>query len=634
MDILFGIMILLMAVLASNVINKFIPQIAAPIIQIVLGILLICLVPSFRVAINAEILFALFVAPLVYYSGRTINRKVMWKIRGSIANMAILLVVVSCAVAGLFLHMLVPTISIASGVVLIAALGPTDDVAVDTLERNYHIPENLLELLKGESVFNDVSSVIIFQIGLEIIEYGKFSISNSLFVFLKMSLGGILVGMLCSLLKMFFARWLCSQGIMNRTTHVLLGILTPILFYCIAEHWGVSGILAIFVSGLISSSDYPDNNPDVAQITFSINNFWEMSAFTLEGLVFVILGTEIPDIVKNLWQNQLSVHTGAIFLVVLLVFAILLAIRFFWYALTMNQKDLQSTLIFALSGARGAVTMASVSSIPLLLADGSSFPERELLVTIAMGVVLISILVAHFILPAFVEKKDLHSNQAVSDAIYLQILKSVETQIREIDNGEVSHELSLVLQSYRERILHLERESVLGKSEHDKMAALDKEILFWKKECVEQLYRSGKISKITYDTFGEYFLRMEQPKGRKMLKQLQHKVTRAFRNKELDREEFSATLNKCDVIVYQKMLAHQKEATGVELERLREYEKICSEHEHHTTAINKDQYNRYRRIGLEMERKLLQNEYERGHLSKAGLKTMKNNIALLEMQIS
>ena len=633
MDILFGIIILLMAVLASNIINKFIPQIAAPITQIILGVLLICLTPSFRVAINSEILFALFVAPLVYYSGRTINRKVMWKIRGSIANMAVLLVVVSCGIAGLFLHTLIPAISIASGVVLIAALGPTDDVAVDTLERNYHIPGNLLELLKGESVFNDVSSIIIFQIGLEMIESGKFSIGNSLFMFLKMSLGGVLVGLLCSLLKMFFAWWLCSQGIVNQTTHVLLGVITPILFYCIAEHLDVSGILAIFVSGLVSSSDYPDDNPDVAQITFAINNFWEMGAFTLEGLVFVILGMEIPDIAKNLWQNQFSIQTETLFLVVLFCFIVLLAIRFFWYELTMPQKDFQSGLIFALSGARGAVTMASVSSIPLVLANGSVFPQRELLITIAMGVVLISILVAHFVLPIFVEKKDLHGNQSVSDEIYLKILKSVEAQIRELDDGKSSNELGLVLQSYRERIQHLERENSLEKSEHDRMAALDKEILLWKKECIEQLYQSGKISENTYGTFAEYFLRMEQPSNRKMLKQLQHKVTRAFRNKELDRKEFSAALNQCDEVVYQKLLVHQKDAAGGELERLQEYERIRAQHEHYTPTINKEQYNRYRKIGLEMERDLLQSEYEQGNLTKDGLNSMKNNIALLEMQI-
>ena len=175
MDILFGIIIMLMAVLASNIINKFIPQIAAPIIQIILGILLALFSGSFQFRIESELLFAVFVAPLVYYSGRMINRKVMWKIRKEIANMAILLVVVSCVIVGILLHLFIPAVTIASGIVLIASLGPTDDVAIDTIERNYKIPGSLLELLKGESVFNDVSSIIIFQIGLQMIEAGKFS---------------------------------------------------------------------------------------------------------------------------------------------------------------------------------------------------------------------------------------------------------------------------------------------------------------------------------------------------------------------------------------------------------------------------------------------------------------------------
>lgn len=203
MEILFGIMIMLMAVLLSNIINKFIPQIATPIIQIILGILLSLFDKSIHLTIEPELLFAVFVAPLVYYSGRMIDRKAIWKIRKQIANMAILLVVISCLLVGLLLHLIVPAITIASGIVLIASLGPTDDVAIDTIERNYTIPGTLLELLKGESIFNDVSSIIIFQIGLQIIESGKFSVSDSLFTFLKMSLGGVFIGAICSVIKIF-----------------------------------------------------------------------------------------------------------------------------------------------------------------------------------------------------------------------------------------------------------------------------------------------------------------------------------------------------------------------------------------------------------------------------------------------
>lgn len=138
--------------------------------------------------------------------------------------------------------------------------------------------------------------------------------------------------------KNFLTRWICSQGIVNQTTHVLIGVLSPVLIYCLAEHMDVSGILAIFISGLISSADYPKDNPDVAQITFSINNFWEVISFTLEGLVFVILGIEIPDIAINLWTGVFSVSTELVFVAIILCFIALLLVRFLWYELTMPQK--------------------------------------------------------------------------------------------------------------------------------------------------------------------------------------------------------------------------------------------------------------------------------------------------------
>ena len=633
MDILFGIIIMLMAVLASNIINKFIPQIVAPIIQIILGILLALFSGSFQFRIESELLFAVFVAPLVYYSGRMINRKVMWKIRKEIANMAILLVVVSCIIVGILLHLFIPAVTIASGIVLIASLGPTDDVAIDTIERNYKIPGSLLELLKGESVFNDVSSIIIFQIGLQMIEAGKFSAGNSIWEFLKMSLGGVFIGAICSAVKVFFTRWLCSQGIVNQTTHVLTGILSPILIYCLAEHMGVSGILAIFIAGLISTVDYPDDNPDVAQITFTVNNFWEVVSFALEGLVFVILGLEIPEIIEKLWNGNFTVSAGMIFYAVLLCFAALLLVRFFWYELTMPQKDFHAGLVFALSGARGAVTMASVSSIPLTLGNGNLFPQRDLLITISMGVVILSIIVAHFILPFFVEKKELHGGHNVPDTVYLKVLQTVEKNIEKLGTQDSQQETVLVVQSYQERIRHLEKEGKMGEMEYDVAKSVDKEILRWKKECINRMYHLGEISQRTYEHFSECFQKSDEPNGIKNIIHARRRISKAFRKNELDREEFSEVLNQCNEYVYQKLSARRYHATEPELERLQEYEHLRSEHTRHKGKIDKEQYNYLKKAGLHMERDLLQKEYEEGNLTKESLNYMKKNITMLEMQI-
>lgn len=633
MEILFGIMIMLMAVLLSNIINKFIPQIATPIIQIILGILLSLFDKSIHLTIEPELLFAVFVAPLVYYSGRMIDRKAIWKIRKQIANMAILLVVISCLLVGLLLHLIVPAITIASGIVLIASLGPTDDVAIDTIERNYTIPGTLLELLKGESIFNDVSSIIIFQIGLQIIESGKFSVSDSLFTFLKMSLGGVFIGAICSVIKIFLTRWICSQGIVNQTTHVLIGVLSPVLIYCLAEHMDVSGILAIFISGLISSADYPKDNPDVAQITFSINNFWEVISFTLEGLVFVILGIEIPDIAINLWTGIFSVSTELVFVAIILCFIALLLVRFLWYELTMPQKSFYGGIVFALSGARGAVTMASVSSIPLVLDSGNIFPQRDLLITISMGVVILSILAAHFVLPIFVTKKELHGGHNVSDAVYLNVLRKVEKNIEKLCTDGTQKEMVLVLQSYHERIHHLEKEESMSELEYDMAKSVDKEILSWKKECINQMFHLGEINQTTYEYFSECFQKTDGQNNLKNIMHMKHKISRAFRKNELDKEEFSNVLNKCNEYVYQKLSARKYHATEPELDRLQEYEYMRSECSHHIREIDKEQYNYYKKAGLHMERDLLQKEYEQGNISKESLNYMKKNITMLEMQI-
>lgn len=629
MNLLLGIIVMLLAVLVSNIINKFTPQIAAPIIQILLGIGLSLCIGSLQINIPAEILFSLFVAPLVYYSGRIINRKAMWKIRGQIANLAGLLVLISCLIVSVLLHHLIPSLTIAVGIILIASLGPTDDVAINTLDRNYKIPGSLLELLKGESVFNDVSSIIIFQIGLEIMTAGKFSIAGSALLFLKMSIGGVLIGVGCSFLKLIFSRWLCSQGIVNQTTHVLLGVLTPILVYCLAEHMGVSGILAIFLCGLISSSDYPEDNPDVAQIIFSINNFWDVCSFALEGLVFVILGTEIPNIARNLWQNSFEISTSAILLSILICFLALLLIRFLWYELTMPNKKFRFGVIFALSGARGAVTMASVSSIPLL----ASFLQRDLLITIAMGVVLLSIVAAHFVLPFFVEKKNIHGSSTASDEIYHNILQTVLKNLQALPSDTSQREQDLVLQSYHERLLHLEKEKILERPSLEKIRNLDNKILAWKKDCITHLDQTGAISSDTYHYFQDSFEMLEQAGSRRAFKQIKRNIQRAFRKKEIKKEECSLVIEQCNEYVYQKLVERKHNASSLELERLQDYERILRDHSCHKSPIDHQQYNRYKKMGLQMERDLLQKAFEQGQLSKETLNYMKNNITMLEMQM-
>ena len=163
MHIVFCIMIMLAAVLLADIIGKFFPRVPTPILQIILGVLITFLPISHGMEIEHEIFHFLFVAPLAYYGGMEMNKKVMWQMKKSVANMAVLLVILSGILVGGLIHALIPAVSLATAFTLMASLSPTDHIAVDNVERHSHVPENLMEMLKGESVVAEVTSVILFQ---------------------------------------------------------------------------------------------------------------------------------------------------------------------------------------------------------------------------------------------------------------------------------------------------------------------------------------------------------------------------------------------------------------------------------------------------------------------------------------
>ena len=172
-------------------------------------------------------------------------------------------------------------------------------------------------------------------------------------------------------------RWLRSLGIENATLHILLGILVPFLIYMVAEGLGCSGVLAVFASG-IAHSLYRDRlNPETVNLNIAQESVWSVLSFSFDGLVFVILGTQLPGILKTIAGGAYAIDGWRIAGCVLLITLALAVIRFGWWVLTARKKTcddpensmgrFKSGLIFSLAGARGTVSLASVLSIPLLL---------------------------------------------------------------------------------------------------------------------------------------------------------------------------------------------------------------------------------------------------------------------------
>ncbi|KIP97712.1 MULTISPECIES: Na+/H+ antiporter [Pseudomonas] len=415
MQLLYTILIMLLVVSGTRISAQFIP-LPLPILQILIGALLAIPVLGLHVRLDPELFLLLFIPPLLFVDGWRMPKGQFRKLRTPILFLAFALVFFTIVGAGYFIHWLLPQVPLAACFALAAVLSPTDAVAVSAIAHG-RLPGTLNNLLQGEALMNDASGLVAFKFAVAATLTGVFSLGDASLQFVLVAVGGLLIGMALSYLLGRLRAWMIARGWEEPAPHVLLMLLLPFAAYVAAEHLGLSGILSAVAAGMMQSR--LDLLPRQTTTRLLNRGVWAMLEFTFNGLIFLLLGLQLPDIIKavigdhaDAWQLLLPALGY-----VLAVYGVLMALRFVWvysYWRTSGmlrrwrgkstrfagQSRLALTAVLTLGGVRGAVTLAGVMSLPLLLNNGQAFPERDLLILIAAGVILVSLLVASVALPS------------------------------------------------------------------------------------------------------------------------------------------------------------------------------------------------------------------------------------------
>jgi len=499
------VLILLAAVLLSNLISHFLPSLSVPIVQIILGVV-ITLIPfgAFGVEfdLEPELFFVLFLSPLVFHSTMTADKRTMQQMINPILLAAIVLVFITIAAVGYFTSLIIPAIPLAAAFALAAALGPTDVVAVEAVAQRTILPHKIVSILSGESIINDATGIVCFQFALIAVATGSFNLFHGLARFLVLAAGGVAAGLVLTMLKYLLVRWLRSLNITTVSLHIALGIMTPFIIYIIAEWVGVSGILAVFASGIVHSLYRDKLNPETIKLEYAQNSAWELVSFSLDGLVFIILGTQLPHIID---VDIKQLHAFGIWHIVagiLLITTVMLATRLVWWLLTVRRKvyddpdhpidKVRAGLIFSVAGARGTVPLASVLSIPLLLPDGAAFPDRDLIILVASGVIVTSLLLTNFVLPLLVDNERDSSQEETEQLACVEILHTVVERLK----SEMTHEnlaaTEIVLRNYQVRLNHYHSDGSRARGLHEKLR-LRYGILHWEKDVILHMAETGQI---------------------------------------------------------------------------------------------------------------------------------------------
>ena len=509
METLTLVMLIFAAILASSIIDQVVPRVSSPLIQIGLGLLIALFASSqIRVTLDPELFLVLFIAPLLYEEAKSADKAALWHHKRPVLSLAIGLVVATTLAIGFAVHAVIPSIGLAAAFALGAALGPTDAVAVTSLSKQVNIPDRQGSILKGELLLNDASGIVSFQFAIAAAVTGSFSLLNATGNFFVEFLGGIAVGALLAYIGKFLVNKARSLGVENTTFHVLFEILIPLLVYSIADAVHVSGIIAVVVAGLINVISPHAIGPSISRMNIVSSSVWRVLTFALNGFVFVLLGTQLPQAMVHTWDDVTFSNFTLIGYVVALTL-LLYVVRFAWvcasdwlYTCRRGKKhsekfkpDLRKSLITTLAGAKGTITLSILFTIPYFM-DGARFPQRDLIIFLGCGVIVCTLLVATFIVPLIAPKKVSESEEAAREReaeLKIDILRSVVEELTARQTPDTRRATRSVVSSYNDRIERIKEQHGFDEDEDEAYSDLRIRAIGWERECVKKLAEQDNI---------------------------------------------------------------------------------------------------------------------------------------------
>ncbi|MDE3314549.1 cation:proton antiporter [Lacticaseibacillus zeae] len=410
--VIFGIM--LATVIVGNLLARHIPKIPLPFFLIGLGAAL-AIMPSLRnFAIDPSVFSFAIIAPLLFNEGQNASRLQIGRSLTNIVSLAVGLVLFSVIILGFSVHALFPVIPLSLAFALIAIVTPTDASAVSAVAQTNPLSDSQMQLLNNESLFNDAAGIVAFDLALSAYVSGRFSATDALLDFLFVFFGGILVGAIIGTLIVNLRAWLIRIGDDEPLIMVGIQLLTPLLVYFLAEELALSGILAVVAAGIAQGVERDRLRLTSARMQIISANVWEMIAAVLSGLVFVLLGLSLPNVVIEALRGQAGLFSLLVGIGVF-IYAAKSLVRFFWSRtlLRIGKKNRwRNALIMMLGGANGTITLSLAFSMPRTI-NGHEFALRQGLILIAAVVILLSLIVPVIVLPFCVPKQPKRNRQYI-----------------------------------------------------------------------------------------------------------------------------------------------------------------------------------------------------------------------------
>jgi CPA1 family monovalent cation:H+ antiporter len=391
-----------------------------PILLVIAG-LLVSFVPGMpRIGFSPDLVFVVFLPPLLYSAAWTLSWREFQRNFVSIAMLAVGLVLFTVLGLAMAAGSLLPGFDWKSAVLLGAVVAATDAIAATSIARRVGLPQRIVHILEAESLVNDGTGLLALQFGLAILMTGRTpSIVEGVGRLVFLIGGGVLIGLAIGGVTALFERWVDDGPI-----EIVISILVPYAAYLIADRVHASGVIAVIACGMYMSRKSPEYmSPQVRLQTTAV---WDALTFVLNGIVFVLIGLQLPYVMGQI---------GGLSRTVLLEYgigfsAVIIALRMAWvygetyiaYAVRrwvqkveVEEPEPRGLFVIGWGGMRGVLSLAAAVSLPYALPGGRMFPQRSMIIYLAFCLIVATLVLQGLTLPWLIRRLGLSDSGRIDD---------------------------------------------------------------------------------------------------------------------------------------------------------------------------------------------------------------------------
>jgi len=501
------VLLLLLFVVAFGALARRL-QIPYPIILVIAGALL-GFVPGIpRIALNPDTIFFVILPPLLYAAAWATSWRDFRFNLVSILFMAFGLVFFTVIGVAAGTQWLIPGFTWGAGIVLGAAIAPTDALAATSIAKRIGLPKRITDVLEGESLVNDASGLLALEFGIAMVVRNQtFTVGDATLRLIYLIVAGLAVGLATG--------WLVDKlerRIDDGPIEIVISILIPYAAYFAADRMRASGVLAVVACGLyLSRRSYLLFSPGVRLQAYAV---WDALGFILNGLVFVLIGLQLPYVLAGIHNHSFPtlILYGALFS------GLVIALRLIWMfpgafaahwirTRILHQKvscpSAAAVLIVGWTGMRGVIALAAAIALPQTLANGAPFPQRNLIIFLAFSVIFTTLVLQGLTLPSLVRALGLASapgRNLEEEAARRQILETAIAhleQMRENDEEEFDAIYEDLTGHYRQRLAFLNRkedgEGAAPLVRHQGLSRISRELVRVERCTAVELRNQGVI---------------------------------------------------------------------------------------------------------------------------------------------